>query len=344
MKKYIVGLLLVTIFAACSSFKPVQDPSQVPSNLGVYTVETNVCGVPYVGTAGCLIGPNDDLSKKMVHIMIPATNDQKRTATLQILSPACSVDIAEEVQVGTDVSYSVKELIQASHMSKDCDLSIVLIPAWEDQDSFTIKVYPQLGRVFLKMANHKPTQLVASPSTAIMYSQGFIKISQRSGSGAFAKGNASDTFTTAFQINTQGSKAGRVVLVGCNMELLSVDYRAVNPIINVPAQTVSCKFLGSVLRLDAPGDLSFMGAIDVFPSNYSLLARPSISMESDGSGTMSMDPLISAFDVDGKFYPGHVLNAKKGEIAGTHYVREITTNGRQATMLIKNGVIKWILQ
>jgi hypothetical protein len=343
MKKYIAALSFM-LLVACSSFKPVEDPAQVPSNIGVYTVESNVCGVPFVGTGGCLIGPNDDLSKKMVHIKVPATNDQKKTATLQILSPACSVDIAEEVQAGEDVTYSVKDLVQQSHMSKDCDLSIVLIPAWEDQDTFQIRVYPLLGRIFLKMANHTPTQLVTIPVTAIMYTQGFIKISQRSGSNTSAKGNASDTFTTSFQINTQGSKAGRIVLVGCNMELLSADYTQANPTISVPSQTVSCKFLGSVLRLDAPGDLSFMGAIDVFPSNYSLLARPSISMNSNGTGTMSFDPLVSAFDVDGKFYPGHVLKAKKEEIVGSHLVREITTNGRQATMLVKNGVIKWILQ
>jgi hypothetical protein len=305
-----------------------------------------VCGVPFVGTAGCLIGPNDDLSKKMVHIKIPATNDQNKTANLQIVSPNCSVEVAEEVAVGSDVAYSVKDLIQQNHMDKDCDLDITLVPKWEDQESFTIRVYPMIGRVRLKLANHAPTGLVGFPASPITYSQGYIKISQRAVSSdeLALRHNASDTFITSFQIDTKGSKAGRIVLVGCNMELLSVNYQKANPIIAVPKQVESCQFLGSVLRLDAPGDLSFAGGIDVIPTNYTLLAIPSITMNSDGGATVTFDPSVSAIDLDGKFYAGNTFNPSSDKVKGTHYVREITTNGRMATMLVKNGVVQWILQ
>lgn len=346
MKTYLVTLF-VLLLVACSAFKPVQDPSQVPSQVGVYTVETNVCGVPFVGTGGCLLGPNDDLSKKMIHILVPATNDQGKTATLSIVSKACPVNVSDEVQPGEDVAFTVQDLIQQQFLTQDCDLEITLIPQWEDQNTFTITVYPFIGRILLKTATNTPTSLAAIPSSAIGYGNGFIKITQRaippapklSRTGA----NASDTFMTAFQVNTGGSSAGQVVIVGCGFSLATA-YSKPNPTIQIPAQSADCDFAGTVQRLDVAGDLSFYGSIDVYPSTYTLLAVPNVVVNKNGSATVSFDPLASAFSVDGKFYAGSTFKASKTQVKGAHYLRQMTTNGREASMYVVNGVIQWILQ
>jgi hypothetical protein len=205
-----------------------------------------------------------------------------------------------------------------------------------------------LGRILLFPASATPTTLIAVPSSNIQYTAGYIKISQRGFSTAPKVGrgsaNASDSFMTAFQINTQGSKAGQITIVGCGMENLSVRYSQANPTIQIPSEIADCTFIGNVFRLDVAGQLSFAGSIDSIPSSYTLLAVPNIAINKNGSAVVSFDPLASAYSVDGKFYGGSTLNASKAQVTGAHYLREMTINGREASMYVVNGVTQWILQ
>ena len=321
-------VLLSFILISCSSFKPTEDRTLIPSKNGVYTLESWACGVPFIGTSGCLLTSDDDLSKKYIKIVIPNTNNQGVNSSMQILSQNCNVQINRSVVPGDEIVFSLEDLIGESRLRYNCDLDIVIGPKWQNQDQYTIPVYPLLGRILLVLSDNRSTVVSLKPSYPYGLSGGFIKITQKSGV----------TLTKKIIVNTQGSKAGRIFFVGCE-NLSTVDYRTENPTIDIPIQKDSCKFVASILRLDVRGDLSFFGQIEVLPNLYVFLNTPKINNKE-----LILDPVVPVSSIDGEAFFGNTRRLKPSELKGAHYLRQTTTNGRQSLSLIYNGIIKWTIQ
>jgi hypothetical protein len=332
--KFLISLFFLLTVTSCVSFTPNPDGTLKPAMNGVYTLDMVACDNSSFGTGACLIKQGDALKGKLVKIKIPNTNDQSYPSSLEIISNECKLDITVPANPGSVISYDLFDLLGLPTLPQTCILNFVLNPRWENQDKLTVATYPMIGRILLLAVPNAATPVTLNAGLPFT-STGFDRGLQRTTT-------AMTTFASNFVVNTGGSIAGKVVVQGtadCGSFQQSTMYSAANPTVSIPNFPKSCVVLGTVLRLDKAGSLSFAFAVDVVPSAYQFLQLPGIS-----NGILYLDPTVSAVEVNGQIYFGNHFDIQNEWLKGQYQIRQYTINGRSAWSLINNGSEVWTLQ
>jgi len=332
--KFLISIFFLITVTSCVSFTPNPDHTMRPAENGVYTLDMTACGKSSFGTGACLIKQGATLKGQIVKIKIPNTNDQSYPSSLEIISNECKLDITIPANPGSVISYDLFDLLGIQTLAQTCILNFVVNPRWEDQDKLTVATYPMIGRILLLAVPNAPTPIKLNsglPFASIGFDRGLQKAA-----------TAMSTFASSFVVDTGGSIAGKVVVQGtkdCGTFQLSVPYSSANPTVTLPDFPKTCVVLGTVLRLDKAGSLSFAFAIDVLPSAYQFLQQPGIT-----NGVLYLDQTVSAVEVNGQLFFGNHFDIQQEWLKGQYQIRQYTINGRSTWSLINNGSVVWTLQ
>lgn len=329
-------VLLALIIFGCTTFVPVKDSAPTPMDQGVRTLEVEACGHRGVGTVGCVFKQGTDLGNSSITIHVPYTNNLGEASTIQLTSITCGIDRTVAKVAGTAWSIPLKELMGVNTLDDSCEVRIVVVPKWQEQNHLTVPAYPLTGRILLIKSDNPPTPIHLYPSDHPFPSMGFVRVSTRV--------DRILKRVSAIVVDTQGSSNGKVLFGGCNDALKPVVYTEKNPVIDLPTFASGCVIVGKVIRLDAATDLSFVIAVDVRGPEYLNLREPVISKD-----RIEFDPNVVIISISGKdqepeMYFGSVFDLSRKHKKGVWDVKQWTLGGRFSWTRISGGKVLWILE